>query len=199
MVGAQHECPRRQFLLWAAAVATPLPGLLAGCAQGQPPTGIQSAAVPPQCIPDWMLTPNNVADADLMRDIEVIRDLLVHHQDIVRTVEHFSYGIRATTTSSNRDLAERIRTHAEQMKLRLQRGAAIRQLDPLFAEIFAHHQLVDLQIERLPNGIRINETSSDPVTVMLLRQHAVRAVSEFVAKGMSRAVQPTPLPPGYPG
>ncbi|MGP4020870.1 hypothetical protein [Saccharopolyspora sp. 5N708] len=176
-----------------AAVATPLPGLLA-CGQRQNPSPVAQ----PQCLPDWMLTPNDVADADLMRDISVIRDLLIHHQDIVRTVEHFSYGIRATTTSSNLDVAERIRTHAEQMKSRLQRGAAIRQLDPLFAEIFAHHQQIDLQIEHLPDGIRVNETSSDPVTVMLIRQHAVRAVSEFAATGMSRAIQPTPLPDGYP-
>jgi light-regulated signal transduction histidine kinase (bacteriophytochrome) len=197
MAGAQHECPRRQFLLMAAAVATPLPGLWS-CEQRQPPARKPHPVAQPLCVPDWMLTPSDVADADLMRDIAVIRELLIRHQEIVRTVEHFSYGIRATTTSADPDIAERISMHAEQMKSRLQRGAAIRQLDPLFAEIFAHHQQIDLEIEHLPNGIRVNETSSDPVTVMLIRQHAVRAVSEFAATGMSRAIQPTPLPDGYP-
>jgi hypothetical protein len=34
---------------------------------------------------------------------------------------------------------------------------------------------------------------------LLIRQHAHRAVSEFVAEGMARAMEPTPLPPGYTG
>jgi hypothetical protein len=31
----------------------------------------------------------------------------------------------------------------------------------------------------------------------LIRQHARRAVSEFVARGMERMHEPTPLPDGY--
>jgi hypothetical protein len=145
-----------------------------------------------------MMTPGGTADADLMRDMQVIHDLLVNHRDIMRTVEHYSYGIRTTTTSARADVAERIRTHVEQMKSRLERGAPIRQLDPLFAEIFKQHRQIDLQVEQLPNGVRVMEISSDPRTVMLIRQHALRAVSEFVAGGMNRATHPTPLPPGYP-
>jgi len=32
---------------------------------------------------------------------------------------------------------------------------------------------------------------------LLIRQHARAAVSQFVADGMARAMQPTPLPDGY--
>jgi quercetin dioxygenase-like cupin family protein len=38
------------------------------------------------------------------------------------------------------------------------------------------------------------ETSDDPEVVALIRQHAHRAVSEFVERGMDRAHEPTPLP-----
>jgi hypothetical protein len=41
------------------------------------------------------------------------------------------------------------------------------------------------------------ETADTPNVVPLVRQHARRAVSEFVAQGMPRMMQPTPLPPGY--
>lgn len=173
-------CSRREFL----AVAAALP-LLTACEQ------------PP--LPDWMLTPDDPADPDLRGDALVIRDLLVRHREIRREVEHYSTGIRATTTSEAADLAERIRVHAEQMQSRLRRGAAIRQEDPLFAALFAHHREVDLQVQRLPGGVLVTETSEDPVAVMLLRQHAVHAVSEFVAGGVERARRSTPLPPGYPG
>ncbi|MDA3630687.1 hypothetical protein OU415_35035 [Saccharopolyspora sp. WRP15-2] len=179
---SHRTCSRREFLAVAAV-------LLTAC--GQRPRN--------QPLPDWMLTPDNAEDPDLVRDMLVIQDLLVRHGEIRREVQHYSYGIRATTTSPAADLAARIREHVDQMRSRLRRGAAIRQEDPLFAAVFAHHQAVDLQVERLPGGVRVTEVSDDPVTVMLLRQHAVHAVSEFVAGGIDRARQPTPLPPGYPG
>ncbi|MER6992507.1 hypothetical protein ABT337_26350 [Saccharopolyspora hirsuta] len=178
-----RTCSRREFLAAAAALS-----LLTACERPLPN--------PP--LPDWMLTPD-AADPELWRDALVVQDLLVRHREIRREVEHYSYGIRATTTSPAADLAEQIRVHVAQMQSRLQRGAAIRQDDPLFAAIFAHHRQVDLRVERLPDGVRVTSTSADPVVVMLLRQHAVHAVSEFVADGVERARRPTPLPPGYPG
>ncbi|RKT88505.1 hypothetical protein SAMN05421805_1011526 [Saccharopolyspora antimicrobica] len=178
---SHRTCSRREFL----AIAAALP-LLTACE-------------PPPPLPDWMLTPDDAADPGLRRDALVIGELLVRHREIRREVEHFSTGIRATTTSAAPDLAEQIRVHAEQMQSRLWRGAPIRQEDPLFAAVFAHHRQVLLQVERLADGVRVTETSKDPVAVMLLRQHAVHAVSEFVAGGVDRARRSTPLPPGYPG
>ncbi|MEV5540556.1 hypothetical protein AB0L13_27280 [Saccharopolyspora shandongensis] len=183
MTGDHHACSRRGFLALAAAIAVPLPG----CAQQGELGGV----------PPWMLTPDTKTDPDLDRDVRIIHELLVHHQEIARTVDDFSYGVRATTTSANRDVAANLRTHVERMRWRLARGDAIRQLDPLFAELFKHHAQIDLQVEPLPDGVRVLETSSDPRVVMLLRQHAVAAVSEFAAEGVERALRPTPLPPGY--
>ena len=46
-------------------------------------------------------------------------------------------------------------------------------------------------------GVDVIETSDDPQVVLLIRQHAHRAVSEFVTGGMQRAMQQTPLPSDY--
>ena len=56
-----------------------------------------------------------------------------------------------------------------------------------------------MEPESIEEGVLVVETSPDPQVELLIRQHAHRAVSEFVAEGMSRAMRPTPLPPGYAG
>jgi hypothetical protein len=47
-------------------------------------------------------------------------------------------------------------------------------------------------------GAQMTETSGDPQAVLLIRRHARRVVSEFVAGGMRRVMRSTPLPEGYP-
>lgn len=52
-------------------------------------------------------------------------------------------------------------------------------------------------IQDLENGVLVTKTSENPQVVLLIQQHANRAVSEFAEQGMQRAMQPTPLPEGY--
>lgn len=129
--------------------------------------------------------------------MRVIRRLLVNHERIRRRVEGIATGIKALTTSEDPEIAELIRTHVTQMKARVEDGDPIRLMDPLFREIFDHHEAIDIEVERTPRGVLVVETSADPQVTLLIRQHAHRAVSEFVAEGMARAMRPTPLPPGY--
>jgi hypothetical protein len=35
-------------------------------------------------------------------------------------------------------------------------------MDPVFREIFEHHQLLDLRVQNVPGGVRVVETSNDP-------------------------------------
>jgi hypothetical protein len=65
----------------------------------------------------------------------------------------------------------------------------------------AIHGLLEIAIdvEPIPGGVLVVETSANPQVGLLIRQHARRAVSEFVAQGMARAMRPTPLPSGYRG
>lgn len=83
------------------------------------------------------------------------------------------------------------------MRGRIEDNRPIRNGDPLFREIFEHHAAITIEITNLPDGVQLTETSADPLVQLLIRQHAHRAVSEFVAAGMTRAMQPTPLPDGY--
>jgi hypothetical protein len=43
-------------------------------------------------------------------------------------------------------------------------GNPIRQMDPLFREIFEHHDAIELQIESVPSGVCVTETSSATIS-----------------------------------
>jgi hypothetical protein len=69
--------------------------------------------------------------------------------------------------------------------------------DPTFAELFKHHDKIEMQIEDIEGGARVREFSTDPDVASLIRQHAIRGVSEFVSEGHERAGKATPLPQDY--
>ena len=133
----------------------------------------------------------------MMKDMMPIRTLLISHNQITRTVQDVPGGVRTVTTSRDPQIAQTIRTHVWQMKTRLAKNEPIRQMDPLFRQIFLHHSEFNLQIQDIPGGVRTTETSKNPQVTLLIRQHARGAVSEFVKYGMPRVMQPTPLPKGY--
>lgn len=147
-------------------------------------------------VPGWMMS-RGMMSGQMMQDMRTIRLLLEHHEQIAREVEDIPGGIRATTTSDDPEVVEAIRTHVRQMEERIERGAPIRMMDPLFREIFQHHDQITMVVEEVPGGVRVTETSEDPQVQRLIRQHAHRAVSEFVESGMRRAMRPTPLPEDY--
>ena len=129
-------------------------------------------------------------------DMASIHALLADHEKIRREVEDIPQGVRSVTTSDDPDVAALIRRHVWEMKSRMEQGRPIRRMDPLFRELFAHHDRIHMEIEEVPGGARVVETSDDPQVVLLIRQHA-RAVSEFAERGMDRMHEPTPLPEGY--
>ena len=133
----------------------------------------------------------------MMKDMMPIRSLLMNHDAITRTVRDIPGGVRTVTTSKDPEIAKTIRTHVWAMKARLAKNEPIRQMDPLFRQIFLHHGEINIQIQDIPGGVQTVETSRNPQATLLIRQHARAAVSEFVKYGMPRAMQPTPLPKGY--
>ena len=134
---------------------------------------------------------------EMMRDMRVIRSMLMHHEQIERQVENLENGVKTWTTSDDPEIASAIRTHVRQMKERMENQQPIRQMDPVFRELFEHADKIRIEIEHTEKGVAVTETSEDPQVVKLIQQHANRAVSEFVEQGMQRAMQPTPLPEGY--
>lgn len=133
----------------------------------------------------------------MMKDMMPIRNLLMNHTQIMRTVQDIPGGVRTITTSKDPQIAKTIRIHVWQMKTRIAKNEPIRQMDPLFRQIFLHTRQINLQIQDIPGGVQATETSKNPQVTLLIRQHARRAVSEFVKYGMPRMMQPTPLPKGY--
>jgi hypothetical protein len=184
------QLDRRTLLarwLVLAVGALPAASLLSACGDGD---GMMD-------MPDWMMSGEQMMDPRMMEDMRVIHQLLQRHDRIRRDVENVASGIRAQTTSPDREVAELIRVHVRRMKARVEDGDAIRLMDPVFREIFKHHTEVVMDVEQIPGGVVVVETSTDPQVELLIRQHAHRAVSEFVAFGMARAMRPTPLPRGY--
>lgn len=133
----------------------------------------------------------------MMEDMRVIRSMLMNHEQIERRVENLDNGVKTWTTSTDPEIAAAIRTHVRQMKERMEENKPIRQMDPLFRELFNHADKIEMQIKDLDNGVEVTETSEDPQVVKLIQQHANKAVSEFAEQGMQRAMQPTPLPEDY--
>lgn len=134
---------------------------------------------------------------EMMEDMMAIRQLLMQHEKISRRVDNLENGVKTWTTSDDPEIAAAIQKHVRQMEERMKERQPIRQMDPLFRELFENADKVQLEFEDLENGIVVVETSEDPQVVKLIQQHANRAVSEFVEQGMQRAMQPTPLPEGY--
>lgn len=127
-------------------------------------------------------------------DMTTIHSLLENHDAITRRVVDRPDGVETWTESDDPAVAAQIRAHVRAMDARLDEGRPIRRWDPLFAELFEHADAITMQIEDTATGVRVVETSDDPYVVALIQQHAHRAISEFVAGGMDRAHQPTPLP-----
>jgi hypothetical protein len=187
---------RRTVLRQAAALgllAGPAAGLLAACSDDRDAQSGMDGGMP-----DWMMG-DGMMDAAMMSDMRVIHDLLTAHAKIRREVEDIDSGIRSRTTSDDPQLADLIRNHVQAMRARIEDNRPIRHGDPLFREIFEHHAAISLDAAELPDGVQVTETSTDPQVQLLIRQHAHKAVSEFVASGMQRAMRPTPLPDGYRG
>lgn len=176
--------------------------VLASCQADREPKEAESAKRMPmngdmmdRTMPDWMMSSG--MDSQMMQDMPVIHSLLSHHAEIRRKVEDLPNGVRTVTTSQDPEVAKLIRAHVWQMKARMKEGRPIRQMDPVFRELFRHHKNVRLAPKEVPGGIQVTETSDDPQVVLLIRQHAHQAVSGFVRYGMPRAMQPTELPVGY--
>lgn len=124
-------------------------------------------------------------------DMQIWHSLLRDHTQVRRVVRHLPNGVDATTESDDPDVASRIIEHAKAMQERVATGAQVRVWDPVFAELFAKHAAIHLEVMPTSKGVRIIETSDDPEVVTLLRSHAM-GVSEFVRNGFDAAPRATP-------
>ncbi|MFO0915353.1 MAG: hypothetical protein U0795_20495 [Pirellulales bacterium] len=148
----------------------------AGSARGQGPPGGRGAAG----------RPGRGPDAALRADQQVFHYLLDNHQQIQRTVELTEHGVETSTTSEQPEVAAKIQQHVAAMQRRVESGRGLRYWDPLFAAIFRRHAAIQMKVEKTPQGVKVVETSDDPVAVRLIQAHA-QVVSLFVKHGFAEA------------
>ncbi|MBI1318762.1 MAG: hypothetical protein GC168_07410 [Candidatus Hydrogenedens sp.] len=122
--------------------------------------------------------------------------LVFDHTKISRTVENLDNGVRTTTTTSDADLLPVLQRHPREMGTLYQRGGMVRGWDPVFRELAAHSDKVDMAVEDIENGVVVTSTSEDPEVVKLIQAHAAK-VSDMVQRGVPAMQEPTPLPEDY--
>ena len=76
--------------------------------------------------------------------------LLGDHERIHRAVEEIEGGVSTTTLSEDPATAKKIRVHVRQMQSRISAGDGLRHWDPLFVEVFKHHDEIVMAIEDSP-------------------------------------------------
>lgn len=124
---------------------------------------------------------------------------LVHdyRHAIERESAEIDRGIRSVTRiPSDPEGARALIRHVEEMKSLIDSGGRIRGWDPLFAAIFDHAAEIQIEVEKLADGVRVTETSDNPRVVELIRAHA-RKVDEFIRRGPEAVHEPTEVPTGY--
>lgn len=126
-------------------------------------------------------------------DQSVFHRMLEHHDALHRELEHIEGGIRAVTTSDDPEIAALIRDHVPAMHQRLEENFTLRRWDPLYVEIFENRDKIHMDVDLLPNGVRVVETSEDPYVARLIQAHG-EAVNAFVQQGFQAAQQPAPMP-----
>ncbi len=129
-------------------------------------------------------------------DQAVFHRLLALHERIQRELEYLPNGIRARTRSDDPEIVALLHDHVPSMKQRLEENFGLRFWDPAFAELFAQHGKIRMELTLLPDGVLIEETSDDPNVVTLIQAHG-QVINLFVAHGGAQAQQESPLPTAY--
>src|SRR5690606_37663419 len=76
-------------------------------------------------------------------------------------------------------------------------GRGLRFWDDLFAAVFAHHAAIHMEVVNTEKGVRVVETSHDPLVVGLIQAHA-KVVSQFVENGFAEAHKNHEVPAAAP-
>ena len=113
---------------------------------------------------------------------DVIHTLFAEHAMVKRKVKVTQDGYEAETTSADAEMVTLLQTHVAQMKSRLESGMGVRHWDPAFAEIRAHYEDMDIEIEDIEKGVRVKVEGKTPEAVKVAQNHA-NILSGFVERG----------------
>ena len=120
--------------------------------------------------------------AGMGADGKLIHFLFDHRQQIRRTVTNLPNGVETLTESDNPQVAGVLQSHVASMDDRMDTGRPIHLRDPLFRALFANRQKVKRTVINTAKGVRVTQTSDNPVAARLVQIHA-QVVSLFVKNG----------------
>lgn len=112
----------------------------------------------------------------------IIHELAENHEKLTRKVEMTKTGYLATTTSEDKELVAKLKTHFRYMKKRLDSGAMVRRWDPAYAEMTKYYDQLEVKAEELPKGLKVTITGKNAEATKVAQNHA-RIVTKFVKKG----------------
>ena len=125
-------------------------------------------------------------DPATMAEMGTIRELIVNHDRIKRSVTNLPDGIWTVTESDDPQIAKLIKDHVASMDQRVSAksdpGLPIE--SPALRSILRNGDKVQTTIEMTEKGAIVIQTSTDPETVAALQQHASE-VSDLVKGGMA--------------
>jgi len=125
-------------------------------------------------------------DSGTMAQMAIIHDLIMHHDQITRTVTNLPDGVRTVTESADPALAAELRTHVTSSVARVaatddpgmpMESAALR-------TIYRNGDKIQTVLDTTARGIIVVQTSRDSTTVAALQQHASE-VTDLVRDGMA--------------
>ena len=131
--------------------------------------------------------------ADIRADQEVFHYLLANHDKIQRTVTKTEKGVETLTESDSPEVAAKIQEHVSAMHRRVVEGRGLRFWDELFSAVFKHHKSIQMDYTKTEKGVKVVETSDDPLVIGLIQAHA-DVVSLFVDSGFDEAEKNHPVP-----
>ena len=116
-------------------------------------------------------------------DMQVYMEMFQHHQQIHRTVERLSNGVRTITESNNPRIRSLLQAHVSKMYEHVAAGQEVRCMSDSLPTMFRHSSQYQRMLSLTPHGVAVEETSDDPEVSGAIQRHADE-VSAFVREGM---------------
>lgn len=121
-------------------------------------------------------------DPAFEKDRELFHHLLDNRQAIKRAVKNIDGGVLTVTESDDTETTKWIQEHVASMKARVEERRPIHMRDPLFRAVFSNAKTIEMKVEQTKKGVRVTETSKDPIVAKLIQAHA-QVVSLFLKNG----------------
>ena len=121
-------------------------------------------------------------DAGSSADMGLVRDLVMNHNKIKRTVTNLPDGIKTVTESDDPQVAQTIKAHVTSMSQRLKDGREFNIFSATLPVLFENRDKIKSVVEATEKGSVVTRTSTDAKVVAALQGHAAE-VTELAQEG----------------